>query len=369
MEKTFNKLYVIIMTAVMTVISVAFFWLPDKTYSENENRSLETAPELSADTVFSGDYTQNLGSYFSDQFPLRDSFVAVKAYSELVLGKRENNGVIYAGCDTLIPRPAVSEDRIDDNIKAISEFANFTSCEVTVVPVPRTVDVFSELLPECYPTEDDLAVWNKLHAATEAYGVNTVNIYDVLCESNAYYRTDHHYTTKGAYITYKALGERLGYLPFTEDDFSVTTVTSSFCGTSMRSSGFYMAEKDSIELYRYEGDGDYSILADGEKTELYDMDKLETADKYAVFLGGNHARVDITLEGENRERLLIIRDSFADSLVPFLSRHFDLTLIDLRYYSDNVASLTKTEKISKVLVLESITELSTAKNLSYLRMK
>ena len=88
-----------------------------------------------------------------------------------------------------------------------------------------------------------------------------------------------------------------------------------------------------------------------------------------MFLGGNHGRVDITLDDENREKLLVIRDSFADSIAPFLSLHYDLTLVDLRYFTDSVAQCVQNEKFKKVLVFENISELATAKNLSYLRME
>ncbi|WP_348246457.1 hypothetical protein, partial [Salmonella enterica] len=74
--------------------------------------------------------------------------------------------------------------------------------------------------------------------------------------------------------------------------------------------GFYLAKKDEIKLYRYENDTKYTVIADKKEISLYDFEKLEAVDKYAVFLGGNHARVDIT-NGENREKLLIVRDSFA----------------------------------------------------------
>ena len=123
-----------------------------------------------------------------------------------------------------------------------------------------------------------------------------------------------------------------------------------------------------MELYRYEGDTEYTVIADEKQISLYDMGKLVSADKYGVFLGGNHARVDITAKGKARPRLLIVRDSFADSLVPFLAIHYDITLIDLRYFKSSVAQLVKSGGYDKVLVLLNISELATSKNLSYLQM-
>ena len=161
----------------------------------------------------------------------------------------------------------------------------------------------------------------------------------------------------------------MGYQPKEESYFTPDKVADNFCGTSMRSSGFYLAKKDEITLWRYQKDGQYNILADGEKISLYDFEKLETEDKYAVFLGGNHGRVDIKSNEGEREHLLIIRDSFADSIVPFLAIHYDITLIDLRYYTDSVRRLTEKENIDDVLIFENISEISTAKNISILAME
>ena len=136
----------------------------------------------------------------------------------------------------------------------------------------------------------------------------------------------------------------------------------------MRKSGFYLEKKDTIELYRYKGDMDYTVIADGKEISLYNMEKLDTTDKYSVFLGGNHARVEISAKDKNRPKLLMVRDSFADSIVPFLALHYDITLIDLRYFNDSVASLVNQEGYDKVLVFLNISEIATSNNLAYLEM-
>ena len=369
MKNIYDKLRVIIISVVVSAVSVLIFVIPDKGFSENENRTLETAPAFTADSLVSGRFTESLGRYLADQFPFRDGFVSVKAYSELLSGKKENNGVIYCANDTLVPRTDIKENRLSDNLLCISEFENRTKAEVTVVALPRAADVFSELLPIGYPKDIDKDLWKEFNYTAKKLGVKTVDVYSVLCKSNSYYRTDHHYTTEGAFKTYEALADALCYKPYNKNYFKVSKVTDSFCGTAMRSSGFYFAKKDEISLYRYPLDEEYKIVADGKEIQLYDMDKLNSTDKYAVFLGGNHGRVDITLDDENREKLLVIRDSFADSIAPFLALHYDLTLVDLRYFTDSVAQCVQNEKFKKVLVFENISELATAKNLSYLRME
>ena len=367
MKKRFDK----IITALAALLVVAFcagmFITPEKEFSALENRNLAQKPKLTAKTLFSGEYTSDLGEYLADQFPFRDGFVSLKAYFELLQGKRENNGVVYGKNNILIPKAQTDQSLLEGNLNSIKVFSENIEKSVLVAALPRTIDVFAEFLPAGYPANENQKVWEEYLAKAQNLGVKTADLYDTLCESNEYYRTDHHYTSGGAYLTYLQLAKDLNFEPKQKEFFKIESVADDFCGTAMRNSGFYLAKKDSIELYRYEGDADYTVIADENEISLYDMEKLDTADKYAVFLGGNHARVDIKSEGE-KPKLLIVRDSFADSLAPFLAIHYDITLIDLRYFKDSVAQLVKEEGYDEVLILLNISEMATSKNLSYLQL-
>ena len=367
MKRKVNFITVICCIVTVAIFSGLFFVLPDSSISQKENRTLSQVPYFSASNLFSGEYTADLSEYISDQFPARDAFVAVKAYSELLLGKGENNGVIHAQSSTLVARGEITENRLQENLETVKEFENAVGVPVCLGILPRSVDVFSEYLPVTYPKQNDVALWQDFYDTANTLGLTAPKFYDTLCKSNNYYRTDHHYTSYGAYQTYELLGDALGYEPYSTHFFKHATVSTNFCGTSMRSSGFYLVKKDKITLFRYDGDTDYIVTADGKESELYDFSRLDSTDKYAVFLGGNHARVDINSK-EDKPNMLIIRDSFADSLAPFLALHYDLTLIDLRYYNDDIQQLVCDEDFDCVLILESITEFSSAKNISYLRM-
>ncbi len=366
MKNRLNIATIISCSLVIVILAAMFFVIPDKAMSQKENRTLTQTPCFSIDLLFSGEYTTELATYISDQFPARDAFVSTKAYSELVLGKGENNGVIYAENNILIARDEIKDNRLNENLQVIKEFKNVTGVPVCLAVLPRTVDVFAEYLPNTYPTENDKKLWQDYYTQAKHNNLTAPNLYDDLCEGNNYYHTDHHYNIYGAYQAYSLLSNSLGYQPKGLDFFKSEKVSSDFCGTSMRTSGFYLAPKDEITLLRYDGDDDYTITADGKQIPLYDMSRLVDTDQYAVFLGGNHARVDIK-KGEVRPKLLVIRDSFADSIAPFLALHYDLVMLDLRYFTDNVQQIVKDEDISQVLILESMSEFATAKNISFLK--
>lgn len=366
MKRKIDFITIIACALVVSILSVMFFVLPDRKMSNAENRALMNLPQFSGDKFLSGEYTADLGKYISDQFPARDAFVAIKAYSELALGKGENNGVVYGKNNTLIAKNEKG-DRLQENLSAIKEFENAIDIPVSLCVLPSSADVFAENLPKSYNTKQDKTLWQNFYSIAKSFNLTVCDLYNPLCEQNNYYRTDHHYTSFGAYQTYGLLADTIGYTPKTMDYFNCETVSTDFCGTSMRTSAFYLVPKDEITLFRYTDDTDYIVTADGKQTNLYDFSKLKTADQYAVFLGGNHARVDISSTKE-KPKMLVIRDSFADCLAPFLAIHYDLTLIDLRYYSDNIQQLLSDENFDRVLILECMTEFSTTKNLSYLRM-
>ena len=366
MKRKFDLLTLVLSSVTVVFFTVMFFVLPHKDFSQKENRTLSGVPFFTLEKLISGKYTSDLSGYINDQFPSRDSFVAVKAYSELAQGKLENNGIIYAQNDTLIAKDELTDSLLDSNLSAVKAFEDAVGIPVYLCVLPRSVDVFSEYLPDTYPTETNTNLWNSFYKKAQKLGIITPNLNEPLCKENNYYKTDHHYNSYGAYQTYKILAETLNYKPEKLDFFNEETVSTDFCGTSMRASGFYFAPRDSITLFRYDGDDLYNIIADGKKITLYDFSKLETTDKYAAFLGGNHARVDITSNTE-KPKMLLIRDSFADSLAPFLAIHYDLTLIDVRYYTDSVQQLVIDEEFDCVAVLENMSEFAQNKNISYLR--
>jgi hypothetical protein len=117
-----------------------------------------------------------------------------------------------------------------------------------------------------------------------------------------------------------------------------------------------------LEFFRSEGDMDYTttILDTGESfAGFYKWEYLGARDKYRAFIGGNNARVDVTKNnGEERERLLLIKDSFAHCMVPFLAYHYDLVIIDLRYFTSSPIRLVEEENIDRVLVLNYIGSLT-----------
>ena len=364
-----DLIFLSLLCAFILGIAVAILIKPHKSFSERENRSLQGFPNMSSGSLLSGEFSRQLSSFYSDQLPFRQELGYLYAYTELSMGKRECNGVLIEDEDLFLQVPS-KEQTENEILKSNLESARRLEEKESAVffCVPRSCDVFSDKMPdslrEVAKETLDLADCELARA-----------LLDEISQSGApneyYYHTDHHWTAKGAYTAYKLLAAELGYEPHDESFFRIETASANFLGTSFSKSALpeSSAHCDAIELYRYEQDDDVIVTRSEQKeinTGLYDLSALEGYDKYRVFLGGNYAHLSIKMpseKGEDRQKLLLIKDSFANSLIPFLALHFDVEVIDPRYASPSqIRALLESESFDKTLVLCSLDTLSTERS-------
>lgn len=359
----------------------ALFWiLPDREKSERENRTLEQMPKLTLKTLTDHSFTEDIADYMADQFPGRDFFVTVKAAAETALLKGGNNGVIFGTGETLVTREDLPDtDNMRENLAAMSAFTDW--CEDRGIPAVtaiagRTADVLDHTLPACYGSAYSDRLWDTLSAQAAEEGIGIVNLRDPLrtrarAGEYVYYRTDHHWTTLGAYYGYADIAGAMGLTPAPLSDFDRRTVSLSFFGTTWSTAGASWIGADTMEFFRFPGDETYTttIVDDGTSFKgFYVTDTLSVKDKYSAFLGGNHALVTVTQDGaENRETLLIFKDSFAHAAVPFLARHYNLVIADLRYYKKSPAALVGEYGADRVLFLYNIDSLTASASQRMLR--
>lgn len=349
--KISDILTVFISLAIIFTFGIAILVKPPKSFSETENRVLAQFPKANTDNIMNGKFFSRLGDFYSDQFPFRESFTTLKANSERFLLKQENNGVIFGKYGYLIARGDRNEDILHKNLAYLRELSK--NNEICIFIAPRAIDVLSDKLPKLC----DVSIEERTNTDIKAYLPSCITISNTIKNASkngeyVWYKTDHHWTTDGAYLAYLKLASNLGITPYT--DFDRVTVSANFLGTSFSKSGLNSAEPDSVILYRYYGDDKFCVYNEEKGTEtkgFYDISKLEEKDKYLVFLGGNYSRIQIREKDVERPSLLLIKDSFANSVIPFLARHFDLDVIDPRYFRGDIASLIKESKCDKTLIM------------------
>ncbi|MBR6917961.1 MAG: hypothetical protein IKN38_07225 [Clostridia bacterium] len=360
-------------------IFAALFWiLPDKEISVEENRDLASAPTLTVKSLADGTYTKDFADYMADQFPARGFFVGLKAASERLLLKGGNNGIIFGDDGYLVKRfDSVDEETLAKNAAYICEFVKGASSRgvaATVAVAGRTVDVASSVTPSYYGGGSSDKTRKLINDVFKSENVGYTDLAPALKErfdagEYVYYKTDHHWTSLGAYYAYCELCPALGAKAHSLEEFERETASASFYGTTWSACGAKWIKPDYIEFFRYDADADLVTDRQDEAFDgLYDTKYLEEKDKYSAFLGGNATRIDVTSKSEEREKLLIVKDSFFHSLAPFFARDFDLVIIDLRYYNGSVIELCEEEGIDRALILMNVETLSEQSGLMKLKM-
>lgn len=368
----------IAITAIFIAVFAILTWLlPHKSFSADENRTLQEFPKFSFEALTEGDYTADIGSFYSDQFPARRFFVGLKSVAELGQLKMQNNSVIPASGGRLVKRLEYeSLDKAEKNLAAIKDFEELLSAKgipMTTVIAPRSTDIFADFVHPIYSRQRTDKIWSTVNES----GLSDLSLVEPLkkAENNGgyvWYKTDHHWTTDGAYLAYTLLADELNYSPLSPEFFDPTTVSEEFYGTTWSSSGMPWTKPDKMTFYRFEGDAAYVVknMITGDVMQgFYDSAKLETKDKYSAFLGGNQAYVKVydPTATEVKPKLLVVKDSFAHAIAPFLALHYELHIVDLRYYTESTAKLALSIDADRVLILVGADTLATSTDLTLLR--
>ena len=371
MSKNAHRAVALLFVLFLAVIFALNLLTPDREFSPRENRWLQTSPALSAASLFSGEYTQKAETWFSDQFVWRDRWISLKARMELLLGKKENNGVFLCRDQRLLETfDAPAPDVLIRQIDAVNTFTDNAGIPVTLALIPSAGEIYADLLPYGAAAASQTDTIRDVYAAARC---DTAALLPLLMEHRdeyIYYRTDHHWTTLGAYYAYQALSGALGYTANVIGSYQPRTVSEDFLGTEYSSSGFFWVASDRMETYVDDPGG---LQIEKYETEspavgsLYDEEMLQTKDKYRFYLGGNTPRAVIRTGNEELPSLLIIRDSYTDSLLPFLLAHYsEIHLLDLRYYLDSVREYVAENSIDSVLILYSVDDFCADRNIGLL---
>ena len=369
--------------------SLAGIASPDRKFSEMENRSLQQAPKVSFEGIKNGSFTEEIESYMSDQIFLKDELVTMKTGADTVLGKRFMNGVYLADDDFYIQDFQENSQQIKTNIDCLNEFAKGldNNIEVDMLLAPNASCVLYDKLPapnQCgdqHKTAEDIRAMldPKIHLAYPEEALRTE-------AEECYYHTDHHWTSQGAELGYSALRQIMG-LPARQKYERSVRELDNFYGTLYSKAPRTGAQSDTIDLVTYEGNaitvrypvaaGDHEIPAEctevngiPQKEGLFVKAPESTKDKYAALMGGNFALTEIETNADSSEHVLILKDSYANAVLPELCAQFShISLIDLRYYhmqEESVSEYVKSHGINRVIYIYNIDFLNSDNNFVWL---
>lgn len=347
--------------AFLCLLSLGTLLSPDVEFSENENRYLQSAPQLTVQKVLSGDFATDAEVYLTDQIARREMWVTSKGMLEAAMGVRDMNGVYLCDDGRLVEKITGADfdwrqyKRNLQQISLMTETLKTENIPVDVMLVPTAAYVCQDTLPEHAVRFDEDKAFTQ---ADVLLGDSLIDLRQKMTGEDSqqmFFKTDHHWTNYGTFTGYRAYRERLaGHAAdkMTYEDTKPEILTEDFHGTLYSKVLLPTLGTDAIQIPGAALDAEYTVMMDGEMHgSILFREFLEKKDKYAVYFGGNYAKVDITMENSGGSGdLLIIKDSFANSFVPYLLDDFEyITMVDTRFYREDISLLAK--EYDRVLVL------------------
>ena len=360
-QKRTDIITIVLFCGFLAVMAVLYLFAPKDDFSENEKRYLSEFPTLQWDTLASGDWGTDVETYLADHIPGRNFFVGLNAYFDLFTGRQAGKDIQLSG-DRLVEAPVEwDESAAQRNMSILQSLTETTGQELDLMIVP-SAGWASGL--SGYTDEAQIA---DIYALA-GDGIRTMDtVSPFRNQSELYFKTDHHWNSAGAYAAYNAYMAQRGRDCPAADEFT-QEIAGQFQGSTYSRSALWLTDAEDLVLWH---SGSTLTVTNGESKTVHDgvfyRERLDEADKYTVFLDGNHSIVRIQ-NPDATGKLLVIRDSYANLLGCFLAESYEeVVLIDLRYYKQPVSQLIAEEGFDNILVCYSLSNFLTDTNLIWLK--
>ena len=364
-----NKIIIGIFTLFLSV-AMLINLLPDKEFSDLENRYLSSAVLPSIETILDGSFMEDFETYIEDQYPLRNFLIKLKNQMEITLLKQEINAT-YIGKDGyyFVKNNIDNSEQLIKNLSYINEFIDKVDVDVKFLPIFSSYTIYEELLPKYAEVFDELVYLDLVKEYLDVEVIDSLENIMSHKDEQIYFKSDHHWTNLGAYYAYLKVCEAYDLEPITLEERTKVTSDNLFYGTLYSRAPLFGYVGD--EFTYYDSNNKFTVTIT-EKNEVYDSlyfeEHMDSKDQYVTFLNGNQAEVIIEGGNPDGEKLLILKDSFTHALAPLLADHFSqICLIDLRYYHGSIKEYVEMNEIDEVLFAYNLAWMSEDKNLYQLK--
>lgn len=375
MNKSKNIVVVLLAITVSMIIitlTLLFVFLDKKEFSDTENRYLEKLPQFSFESLKSGEYIRKLETYLTDHFPFRNEFMFLKTSALKGIGQNKISGLYLGEDGYLLEEYTVTPESTNIPIDVLNRFNDNLpdNTNMSLMLVPTSVEIYSEKLPKYSTNTSQKDVIEYVYNNINFDGIN---VYDYLEKESTtidlYYKTDHHWTTFGAYLGYVAYMNYLGIEDLERPTFE--KITDEFYGTFYSKLIDNSLERES--MYKLKDDETEYIMKDVATNTvmdtIYEEKWLNEKDKYSYFLGQNKALLEIQNNSmDNNKKILIVKDSYGNSMIPFIAQEYEhVYVIDPRLYRLDVSDYVKENEIEEVLLVYNVKTIETDLGIRNLR--
>ncbi|MDE6851872.1 MAG: hypothetical protein K2J67_05215 [Lachnospiraceae bacterium] len=374
--KWWYRIYFCLTAGILLLFGCMIVLTPNRIFSDNENRVLSSLPAFHLLDFWTGDYQENLEQAADDQMVGRDQFTALAADLMRTMGYRDIGGVYLGSEQTYLTRTLADDIemfRYMENLRYVEYLSGEYPKKVSLMLVPSAGTILQDRLPKYAPFYHADSMYRAADVVCE-----TANVLDLRkamqlqnqilrgekSDSEVYFRTDHHWTLPGAYQGYTVYSMANQREPMEYQEFQPEKITDSFYGTLYSKVLDQRIKPDVMYVATKIGETT-SVVCDGNKRKsVYDPEKLDTKDKYAYFFGGNYSKVNIQTKADQGGTLVIFKDSFANSMVPFMLQDYEeIIMIDLRYFRESVNEWLEELEDPEILILYEMSNFAQDANL------
>lgn len=357
----FTTILFLLILAGIAVISIV---MPHKSAFELENGNLTNIPHLTLQSFSDGRWATGMQDYVQNHMAGRDRWINLSGSIETsCFLKTEQNDILFGKDQWMFQKrfatDNTNESQFDKNVSAVAGFSERYGDRVTFMLVPSAGLIYADRLPNGAPQIEENTLLDAAFATMKANGGNAIDLRNIFMKQKEnvqlYYKTDHHWTTDGAYVAYLEYCEKKGLRAFSPEEHTREDV-SGFFGTHYSAFRWNCAQSDtlsyyltdsSITVFQIDGENQFSSLYE---TELVNPEKLMNVDKYGAFLDGNHGYAEVS--GSGTGKVLVVKDSYANCFVPFLTENYEtIGVVDFRNFSYGLDSMIESKGYDEIIVL------------------
>lgn len=355
-QKRIKRMLALLMPLFILLALVINIIVPDKDISFVENRSLQKFPEINKTSFVDGSFENKMSNWFGDQFVGRNGLIHLRYGVLKLMGQKKINDIYLCGKQLIEDTKLPNEKQLSRNLNAINAFTEkHSDVDTSFMLIPNAVYVQNKRLPYFSDENDQGKIMDSIYNTLDSsvYSFDARKTLKEHSEEYLYYKSDHHWTSLGAFYTYQAWQKQQGNDDVSLKDYDQYVVSNNFRGTLANGSGSF-GIKDDITIFVNKNLSDYYVQEPKQKNKgsIYDSSFLKTKDQYSVFLGGNKDIQRIELNNDSKRHLLLFKDSYANSFVQFIMNDYrSITIVDPRYYRDDIEKVMQEDLITDVMYL------------------
>jgi hypothetical protein len=327
----------VVITITFMFFIIAFFIInllkEDTLISETERRKLTAFPEFSIANLINGSFFNQFENYAMDQFIKRDEFQNLQTFVSLkILGKKDVNNLYESNGIIVKEEYPLNEKSILNIAKKINAIKEKYLDETNVV--------YYSIIPDKNYFADDNYLkmdYSNLEKimSDNLQNIEYINIFDCL-ELEDYYATDIHWKQENIEAVLEKISTQMNFKNRIITDFNKQEIVNFHGAYNLP----VKTKNDTITILSNEIIGNASVYnyETNEENAVYNFDKINSSDKYDIYLSGATPLLKIENSKADTDReLIVFRDSFASSLVPlFTEAYKTITLVDTRYINPNL---------------------------------